>query len=491
MPYINLVGYTIPFNVLIIIPEEQAKTNRLVAYNKVGNSVRVATDQPENPNLKNLFQVIKDSTGLDAVLSLCSKSSIDYALKMYAVLPAEEAKTKEKVIVGEAEKAAFEAEIKTLADLKEKIKQIPATRLLDVIFAGAVKGGASDIHLEPQETNLRIRYRIDGVLQDVVQLPADAFKALRSRIKYLAKLKLDITDRPQDGRFDAEAAGEKIDIRVSTIPGAYGELIAMRLLLHEKKFLNLGDLGFRPEAIKIIEDAVKKTNGIIFNTGPTGSGKTTTLYAILGKLNKPGIKIMTLEDPIEYRIVGVDQSQVEPEKGYDFANGLRSVLRQDPDIIMVGEIRDSETGGTAIQAAITGHLVLTTLHTSSAAAALPRLIDMGVPPYLLAGAVNLIIAQRLVRKICPTCKGAGFIIENNEKKTCPTCSGFKFKGRIGIIETLIPNKEIENLIIRKATISEFEEAAKKSGMKTMLRDGLEKVKAGLTTEEEVRRVVSE
>ncbi|MBI4175430.1 type II/IV secretion system protein [Candidatus Berkelbacteria bacterium] len=487
--YINLVSYPILPDMLRLIPREVAAQYHVVAYLKVDKVLRVATSRPNEPKLAEVLSLLQEHTKLEPQLLVCSESSIRYILKLYDNLPAI-GPTEEKVIVSEQETNAWEDQIQGLLDLKERISTVPTTKLLDVVFAGAIKTTASDIHLEPTEHNLRIRYRIDGVLQDITQLPLTAYKAIRSRIKYLAQLRLDVSTTPQDGRFAVKAAGKDIDIRVSLIPGPNGEFIVMRLLLHDTALLALDELSIRPEALAMIREAIKKPHGIIFNTGPTGSGKTTTLYAILNELNKPGVKIITLEDPIEYKIAGINQSQVEIEKGYDFATGLRAVVRQDPDILLVGEIRDAETANTAIHAALTGHLVLTTLHTNSAAAALPRLIDMGVPPYLLAGSVNLIIGQRLVRKICRVCQGTGAEAAATGKP-CLTCSGTHYKGRVAIIETLVPNDELNKLIAQKAPVSQFEEAARASGMVTMEQDGMLKVKQGLTTREEVARVTQE
>lgn len=488
LPYVNLVSYPINLDVLTQIPFDIAQKYHIIAYLKIENKLRVATSHRTEPNLPKVLETIKSATTLEPELLFCSESSIRYALKLYDTLP-EVGETKEKVEVTEAKAAGWEAEIKSLVDLKQKIGTVAATKLLDVIFAGAIKTNASDIHLEPTEDGLRVRYRIDGVLQDITVLPNEGYKTLRSRIKYLAKLKLDVTNLPQDGRFSSNAIGQDMDVRVSLIPGPSGEFIVMRLLLHDKTLLNLDDLGLRPDALKIIREAIRKPHGIIFNTGPTGSGKTTTLYAVLSELNQAGVKIITLEDPIEYKIPGIDQTQVEPEHGYDFASGLRSILRQDPDIILVGEVRDAETANTAIHAALTGHLVLTTLHTNSAAAALPRLIDMGVPPFLLAGSVNLIIGQRLVRRICSDCQGTGK--NRTTASICEKCGGTGFKGRIAIIETLVPDKQINELVAQKAPVVAFEQAARTSGMVTMEQDGITKVEQGLTTREEVARVTME
>jgi type II secretory ATPase GspE/PulE/Tfp pilus assembly ATPase PilB-like protein len=267
------------------------------------------------------------------------------------------------------------------------------------------------------------------------------------------------------------------------MPGAWGEVIVLRLLNPSGAIISLQDLGFRPDALELIEEAIAKPNGAILNTGPTGSGKTTTLYGILQKLNKPEVKIITLEDPIEYRIEGVDQSQIKPDKGFDFANGLKHALRQDPDVIMIGEIRDKETAETALQAALTGHLVLTTLHTNSAPSSVPRLIDMGVKPFLLSGSINLIIAQRLVRRLCTVCHGG------SARVSCPVCKGTGFKGRIALVETMKITPKIEHLIQSGGSVSEYEKAAREDGMVTMLEDGLVKVRDGLTTQDEIRRVV--
>ena len=489
MGYINLTYYPILPETLRLIPQAVAESFHLVAYLRIDKVVRLATSRPAHPDLAKALAILKDKSGLEPQLLLASESSICDAIKLYATLPSM-AQSDEEVTVSQEGEQGWQTKIQNLADLKKKIGTVPTTNLLDLIFAGAIQTGSSDIHLEPTPNGLRIRYRIDGVLQDITLLPKEAYKALQSRIKYLARLKLDIRQTPQDGRFSAQAMSQPLDVRVSLIPGPLGEYIVMRLLLHNQALLSLEQLGIRPNALAAIRTAIRKPHGIIFNTGPTGSGKTTTLYAILAELNQPGVKIVTLEDPIEYKISGIDQSQVEPEQGYTFATGLRSVLRQDPDIILVGEIRDAETASTAVHAALTGHLVLTTLHTNSAAATLPRLIDMGVPPFLLAGSINLIIAQRLVRKICANCQGTG-VDPKSAGQICPSCSGTRYKGRMAIIEVLVPDAKINQLIATKASLTEFEAAARTGGMITMKADGLAKVAQGLTTQEEVDRVTEE
>ncbi len=478
MPYINLVSYPISPEVLGLIPKEQALKSGIVAYLRAGNVVKVATDNPQDPTIKPLMEQLAAATKKQFALSFCSKTSLQYALTLYRFQGKRPDKT--EVEVTKEKEASFEEEIKTLEDLKEKIAKVSTTEFLDTIFAGAIKNNASDIHLEPQEKTFRVRFRIDGVLQDVTELPMATFKQALSRIKYLAKLKLDIT-HPQDGRFAVKVLGEDVDIRVATLPTSYGEAVTMRLLPKNKKFDDLENLGFNKASLSIIEEQISKPQGMILNTGPTGSGKTTTLYAILQKINIKEKKIITLENPIEYRIQGVEQIQIDPEEKTSFLDSLKGALRQDPDILMIGEIRDKETANIALQAAMTGHLVLTTLHTNNAPSALARLTEMGIQPHLLAGTINLIIAQRLIRKMHKECSGKG----------CEICHQTGYKGRTAIVEVLVPSKEIEELVRRNAPLRSFEETAHKLGMKTMYEDGMEKVAQGLTTKEEIERVTKE
>lgn len=478
-PYVSLVGSSISPEILQTIPKELAEKHKTVAYFKIGRKVRVASPYPEAADFLPFLKTIAQASALELAPAVCSPTSLEYGLKQYEFIEPAPAKV-EKVEFKKVE--AWKAEKpKTIEELKAQIEKISTTRALDLILEGALAMEASDIHLEPEEADTRLRFRIDGVLQDIARLPLAHHKTFVSRIKYLAKLKLDITNLPQEGRFEISLPSGKIDIRASVFPTGFGETVVLRILMERGKLLSLEELGFSQTALKDVDEAIKKPNGIIFNTGPTGSGKTTTLYAVIQKLNKPGVKIITLEDPIEYRIEGVDQAQIDERKGFSFLIGLRSALRQDPDIVMIGEVRDPETARTALRAALTGHLVLSTLHTNSAPSAFPRLLDMGAEPYLLSGSVNLIIAQRLVRKICKDCGGKG----------CAVCHGTGFHGRIAIVETLKMSPKINELIARKASIDEFERAAREEGMKTMFEDGREKVKQGITTEEEVRRVTSE
>lgn len=479
-PYVNLIGYPFTPDVLSIIPKEIAKEYKVVSFYSINGKVKVASPQPHDQSLILALRDLATATNNKFYLYYCSQSSFRYALEQLELVKEAPQALSKHVISGGYTKGIIDA-TKGLKSIGQKILKTPTSEVMDMIFAGAIESDASDIHFEPEEKTVRLRYRIDGILQDIVDLPEKTYKMAKNRIKYLSKLKMNVDDVPQDGRFDIRIGETDIDVRVSLIPGAWGEVIVLRLLNPNKQIISLENLGFNPKAIADIEEAISKPNGAIFNTGPTGSGKTTTLYAILQKLNKPEVKIITLEDPIEYRIEGIDQSQINPSKKYDFASGLKHGLRQDPDIIMVGEIRDKETAETALQAALTGHLVLTTLHTNSAPSAIPRLIDIGVRPFLLTGSINLIIAQRLVRRLCINCKGKG----------CPVCNQTGFKGRVAIIETLKITPKVEQLITSGGSISDYERVAREEGMIPMRQDGMKKVEQGLTTKEEVERVTAE
>lgn len=479
MDYASLVNFPISPDALAVIPYDQAVKFNLVGFSKEGIKVNIATSDPYNIELKSFIEDLTNATKFEFSLAYCSASSIRYALSLYKVLIPEIRKV-ESVVVTEEKQKAFEESMKTFQDLKNQITKVSTTELLDIVFAGAIKNDATDIHLEPQETNFRIRFRIDGVLQEVASLPSLTYKSILSRVKYLSKLKMDM-NHPQDGRFTIKVVDDDVDIRVATLPSYYGEAVVMRLLPKKKQFVSLENLGFSLEVMEIINKAISKPQGMILATGPTGSGKTTTLYAMVQKLNQPGKKIITLEDPIEYRVDGIQQIQIDIDNQTGFLEALKGSLRQDPDILVIGEIRDKETANIALQAAMTGHLVLSTLHTNNAPSSLARLQEMDIEPYLLAGSINLIIAQRLVRLICKTCNGAG----------CDTCHKTGFKGRTAVIELLVPGPEIEKLIYDQAPIRTFEETAHLLGMKTMYEDGLEKVTQGITTKEEVERVTQE
>jgi type IV pilus assembly protein PilB len=422
-----------------------------------------------------------------------------------------------KKIVGEVgiSKEVLEKEIKNITVLKREIESVldkETSKILDVILGGSIKLEASDIHIEPKEKEAKLRIRLDGILQDVIVFDRKIYEALLSRIKLLSGMKLNVYDRPQDGRFSVLMEKLPIEIRTSTLPAEWGESIVMRIL-NPKSLISLGELGLREDLLKIFKKEIKKPNGMIIVTGPTGSGKTTTLYAILKEIQSPEIKIITIEDPIEYRLEGITQTQVDPKAGYDFANGLRAIVRQDPDVILVGEIRDFETAQIAIQAALTGHLVLTTLHTNDAAGTVARLIALGEKPVNIAPAINMAVAQRLVRKVCKKCsvlekpseeeleklksglKNLKIEIPKDLKirkaKGCEDCNFTGYRGRTGIFEAFLVDDEMERFILTSPSISDLREMAQKKGMVTMYQDGLLKVIDGITTIEEVERVVAE
>ena len=435
-------------------------------------------------------------------------------------------------IVGEVKISAvtlnIAQKIKNVSDFKEEIEASLTKRITDVleiILGGGIFLDVSDIHIEPREEDAKLRIRIDGILEDVLILEKKIYENLLSRIKLLSGIKLNITDRPQDGRFSVlmdEIAGEEykaraIEIRSSTLPAEYGESIVLRLL-NPKSLIEIETLGLRKDLLEIFNQEIKKPNGMIIVTGPTGSGKTTTLYAFLKKIQKPEIKVITIEDPIEYHLEGISQTQVDSRAGYDFANGLKSIMRQDPDVILVGEIRDLETASIALQAALTGHLVLTTLHTNDAAGTIARLQALGEKPVNIAPAINIVIAQRLVRKVCKECskieKSPPSILEKIKKelrgipkdikipelraglkipkaKGCKDCNFTGYRGRLGIFETFLVDDEMENFILTSPSISSLRKKVIEKGMVTMKQDGLIKVLEGITTVEEVERVTGE
>ncbi len=514
LPFVNLESQKINKEVIFKIPETIANTYHLIAFNANDKKIEIATTNPENLQI---FEFIKKKTGLEVKKYITTPENIKESLKQYHQnigITLKNLKTKG-------------AKNKNEENLEKMAEDRPVVKIVDSIIEYAINQDASDIHIEPEEKTVMVRYRIDGILHDIMSLSKNAQDGILARIKILANLKVDEHRLPQDGRFKISNDKYKISFRVSTIPTLDGEKIVIRLLNEDVKILSLEQLGLQQSSLEIVQKNMKKPNGMILATGPTGSGKTTTLYTILNYLNKPEVNISTVEDPIEYRMNRVNQTQINHKIGFTFALGLRALLRQDPDIIMVGEIRDEETAEIAVHAAMTGHLVLSTLHTNDAAGTLPRLNDMGVPPYLIASTTNLIIAQRLVRKICPHCiqsynldieaiKELEKIIDIDkilqtlidkkiitEKgkdlksllfykgKGCSKCNETGYKGRIGIYETLEITPEISSLIVKKASSKELKEQADKQGMLTMIEDGFMKAKNGITTLEEVIRVTKD
>ncbi len=446
-------------------------------------------------------------------LYLISKSSFERLLDGYSVVIKTQHHSEDIKLTSTDEKF----QISTIKDLSNRLNAASATELIEIIIGSALKLDSSDIHIEPEGADVKLRFRIDGVLQDVATLNKDLHHQIISRIKILSKTKLNVTATPQDGSFGLTYDGAHVDLRVSILPSAYGESVVMRILRQDKGSLQFDDLGINGLPRERILKEMERPNGMILTTGPTGSGKTTTLYAMLNKLNEPGVKIITLEDPVEYKIDGITQTPIDTNGGLTFAAGLRAILRQDPDIVMIGEMRDLETAEIAAQAALTGHIVLSTLHTNDAPSAIPRLLDLGVKPFVLAPAINAIIGQRLVRKICPACKEAykpaanimdrvQMILKVIPKASqaaiptklsffhspgCAKCNGLGYKGRIGIYEVFTISDTIEKMITQGASTTEVRNQAISEGMITMAQDGLLKALQGVTDPEEVFRVVEE
>lgn len=516
LPYIDLKNQTIRKDVLFTIPEPIATTHNLVSFDSTDKEIKIAVVDPEDIEI---FEFIKKKTGLTPIIHLTTPDNIKETLKQYhKSLKAEFDYLSDKEL---GKKIGQEKDLKKLAE------DLPVVRIVDTLLEYSVIEGASDIHIEPEEKNVLTRYRIDGILRNVMVLPKTVQSGIIARIKILANLKVDEHRLPQDGRFKIATDEYKVSFRVSILPTFDGEKIVLRLLHEKAQVLNLEQLGLQPSPLAIIKAAIDKPHGIILVTGPTGSGKTTTLYTILNILNTPEVNISTIEDPIEYRMAHINQSQVNPKLGYTFATGLRSFLRQDPDIIMVGEIRDQETAEIAVHAAMTGHLVLSTLHTNDAPTTMPRMAEMGVPTFLISSTVNAIMAQRLVRKICPNCIQSYNLdeetihelekqldIENilvtmeKEKsilsakkglksilfyrgKGCKRCSNAGYKGRIGIYEILENSEPIAKMILKNASAIDIKNQAITDGMLTIVEDGFIKARNGITTIEEVLRVTKE
>ncbi len=514
LPYINLVGFAITPEALSLLPEKTASELKLVCFFNDEKNLRFATSQPPDEKIYELIKTITPTHYNSSELYLVSEKSFDFSLSLYQRLP-KIIKIKTGVEVNEVDLKKWQTEIEDFAHLQKTILTANLTDIVTIIIASALKTEASDIHIEAEEKEVKIRFRIDGILHVVASLPNKLWRQIISRIKLLSKLKINVDTIPQDGRFTIYLTADKVDVRVSTVPTAYGESVVMRLLRSSSVGLKFEDLGLRDETFKILDTEIKKPNGMIITTGPTGSGKTTTLYAVLNKLNNEETKIITLEDPIEYKLAGINQSQIDSSKDYTFAKGLRSILRQDPDVVMVGEIRDSETAEIAVNAALTGHLVISTLHTNSAAGAIPRLLAMKVQSFLLAPALNAVIGQRLVRKLCSACKQPAKIDAETSTKIkqifatlppdfltkknidlvnmvfftapgCSACHGLGYKGRIGIYEVMNMNESVEKLLLSgQATEYQLQDLAQKAGMITMVQDGLLKALDGITSVEEV------
>lgn len=500
VPYSNIQRANIDSAILSLIPEKMARVYRIVPFAKEGKNLKIAMENPEDFEA---LEFVKRHTGLNIIPHYCDRDVINKALGQY-----------KKSIKDDFQKIISENLKKTTPDTSEEdlakaAEELPIVKILDTVISYAVAERASDIHIETLSDQVLIRFRVDGVLRDIVKLQRGIEGAIVARIKILSNLKIDEHRVPQDGRHKFTLDNEAISLRISIIPSFYGENVVMRLLPETNRPLSLEELGLTGHNLELMRANITKPHGMILVTGPTGSGKTTTLYSVLNILNTVEVKTCTIEDPIEYAISRVTQIQVNTKTGVEFSAGLRALMRHDPDIIMVGEIRDQETAEIAIHSALTGHLVLSTLHTNTAAGAIPRFLDMGAEGFLLASTVNVIIAQRLVRKICSNCitkysppevlvkklsKDLGVSLENQKfykGQGCDQCNHKGYTGRIGIYEALEASEKVRDLITKRATSDELQRQAVAEGMTIMLQDGLDKVASGLTTIEEVIRVVRE
>ncbi len=514
IPFVDLTKSKIDFETLLLIPEPIARRNNIIAYNKKGDELEVAM---LNTDDLAAIDFVKKKTRLKIQPRLTDTGSVKHALRQYQRSLDENLG---EVIRRETESLGNATDD---GDLRKLAEGNAAVRVIDTLLHHAIAQNTSDIHMEPQEGTIVIRYRIDGILHDAMTLPKSAANAMVARIKVLANLRLDEKRLPQDGRFAVESSGERVSFRVSILPVYYGEKVVMRLLRETVSGFTLEALGFHGSALEHLHAATRKTTGMVLSTGPTGAGKSTTLYTLLDIVNTPNVNISTIEDPIEYQMPRVNQTQVKPDIGFTFASGLRALVRQDPDIIMVGEIRDKETANLAINAALTGHLVLSTLHTNSAAGAVARLLDMGVEPFLLVSTLRVVVGQRLVRKLCgkeeytlsrdeetrleqmvdvgvvlKALKDEGIVqktamwknVPFHKPKETPECPD-GYAGRLGIYEVLNMTETIKQLVMANATTDAIHAQARKEGMLTMAEDGVFKAAQGVTTIEEVLRVIAE
>jgi len=514
LPYSDLISVPVDTDALSLLSEEEARSANIVVILKKGSKVVVAAVDPTNPATQKVISRLKEDREVNVILT--NPRSLQNVLERYRDVKRAEVFEIGAIEIQEKELDRLEGDIKNISDIKERMKKMSATSLLEMTIAGALKTEASDIHLEPESGEVRLRYRLDGLLHDIASLDKPSYEKVLNRIKVLSKMKLNIHNVPQDGRFTIRLKTVSIEVRVSVLPSEFGEAIVMRLLDPRTIKKGLEELGMRDDLLNKVREVLKKPTGAILTTGPTGSGKTTMLYAFVSYLNSPETKIVTIEDPIEYHIEGISQTQVDTHKGYTFANGLRAIVRQDPDIILVGEIRDAETADIALQAALTGHLVLSTIHTNDAAGTVPRLIDLDIRPQIIAPAINMAMAQRLVRKLCPNCKKMKKIEAEDLKKVktlleplkerldlpkldpgleigtpgkCKECNDAGYKGRIGVFEAFDMSREMEKLILSSPAISEVRDLAITEGMVTMLQDAYIKLISGMTSMEEIERVL--
>lgn len=505
-------------DVIGIIPEDVAKKYKIAAFERNGSVVKIAMVDLQDIGALNALRFVSEKENIELEIYSTSQAIFDDILKFYSgpteILKAAVQSFNENVVLEEENSG-----LKDDNQRNEILKDAPVTKLVQVIISHAIAGRASDIHIEPMDKDYRVRFRIDGILHINLIIPKAIGPAVISRIKILANLKIDEKRKPQDGRFRTTNDGKEIDFRVSTLPVISGEKIVMRILDKDQGLANVESLGLMGTALEDVKKSIQETYGMVLFTGPTGSGKSTSLYSLLKILNQEERNIITLEDPIEYNLDGLNQSQIKPEIGYTFASGLRTILRQDPNVIMVGEIRDAETAELAVHAALTGHLMFSTLHTNTALGAIPRLIDMGIEPFLLASSLRIVVAQRLVRQVCPNCKEEIKVPESVKKaierevakiapselakyeidpqkgfkffhgKGCDVCNGTGIKGRVAIYEAVLVNENIRTIITEKGGGEDLlEKERERLGILTIKQDGILKVVKGLTTIEEIDRV---
>ena len=523
LKYVDLTGIAIDTDALRLLSEEEARASNVAVFDAVGKKLQVALQSPSQEAAQARMRNLEER-GYVVIPYVVSKKSLEYAWDRYKDLSFSVESKAGTLDVSNDEIRKVMENIKSIDDVRKIVaetvamkKSFRVSRIVEIIVAGAIATKASDIHIEPEDEFVRLRYRLDGVLVDVLLFDKETFFLLLSRIKLLSGVKLNVRTAAQDGRFSIVIDSKEIEVRMSTLPGAYAESVVMRLLDPSSLSIGLETLGMDPRLLEIMRHEITKPNGLILNTGPTGSGKTTTLYAFLNKTKGSDTKVITIEDPIEYHLDGIVQTQVDPKRGYTFETGLRASLRQDPDVLMVGEIRDKPTADTAIQASLTGHLVYSTLHTNNAAGTYPRLIDLGVDPKILNDAINVVMAQRLVRILCPHCRTqipmekrftakAATILEEIrtivpelefptlpttmwKEVGCPQCNGLGFKGRIAIFEIIMKDKKLEEVLRTSASAREIREATRHQGILTMVQDGVLKALRGTTTFEELERVV--
>ena len=520
LPYVDLSKVPIDNSAIKLIPEESARKAKIVVFQMNQKNVSIAVQTPKGDDVP---PVIEDLVrqGFTVSIFIASEFGIQKAWEVYKDVSYAKAETAGVISVSEETMERYVSLVKSIPDVKKIVLGVvesgdahSLSTVVEILLGGAVATRVSDVHLEPEKEIVRVRYRLDGILQDVLELKNSDYKKVLVRIKLLAGAKLNVTHEAQDGRFTIKIQGIDVEVRTSILPSAYQESVVMRILNPNSISVPLEELGMDEYFYKIMVEQISKPNGLILTTGPTGSGKTTTLYACLKKLRNPEIKIITIEDPIEYHVDGISQTQVDHEKGYDFQNGLRAAVRQDPDVIMVGEIRDSETASVAIDSSLTGHLVFSTLHTNNAAGAIPRLIDIGVNPKIISSALNIVLGQRLVRRLCTNCREAYTpegrdkeVIEKNflEMKKyrpnlelpaqiyrpvgCEKCTFTGYKGRISIYEGILMDRAVEGVLRENPSEREIKEAAKPQGMLDMRQDGIVKVLNGITTLDEIERAV--